>query len=209
VLIGWRRLRWALPAVLSAVTGCVGRAPPPDYFLLQPLAPEPAETMAIPAAPTIGVGPIRFPHYLDRPQMVVALPGGQLRLRDDQRWADNLRENFTRVFAEDLAAHTPLDRVLVHPWARTETVDFKLAMRVNTFHLTEAGTAVLDVRWDLYRREGLVLSRRSRLSSQADPNAPAVGVVALSRTVDALSRACAAAIRQVARGSEPPDRSSD
>jgi uncharacterized lipoprotein YmbA len=177
--------------------------------MLQALAPEPAGMQAVPTAPTVGVGPIRFPHYLDRPQMVVALPAGQLRLRDDQRWADNLRENFTRVFAEDLAAHTPLDRVLVHPWARTDAVDLKLAMRVNTFHLTEAGMAVLDVRWDLYRREGRVLSRKSRLSSQADPNTAAIGVMALSRTVDALSRECAAAIRQELRGSEPAGSSRD
>lgn len=175
------------------LTGCIAHAPAPSFYLLEPLAAMPANTAVSPVA--VGVGPIRFPRYLDRPQMVVALPDGQLRLSEEERWADNLRENFTRVFAENLAAQVPLERVLVHPWSRTETVDFKLTMRVNEFHLTEAGRALLDVRWDLYRKDGLVLSRKSRLSSQAEPNTPVLGVAALNRTVEALSRECAAALR--------------
>lgn len=180
------------PALLG---GCVANHTPTDYFLLEAFASPPIGAVVPQPAPVVGVGPIRFPRYVDRPQMVVALPGGQLRLRDNERWADNLRDNFSRVFAEDLAVRVPTNRILVHPWSRSDDVDFKLTMRVNEFHLTETGTALLDVRWEIYGKQGLLTSRRSRLRSQADPNTPAMGAVALSRTVDTLSRECAEAIR--------------
>jgi uncharacterized lipoprotein YmbA len=182
--------------MLSALLGgCITNTTPTDYFLLEALAP-PARAAALQPEPVVGVGPIRFPRYVDRPQMVVALPGGQLRLRDNERWADNLRDNFSRVLAEDLAARVPTDRILVHPWSRSDDVDVKLTMRVNEFHLTETGTALLDVRWELYGKQGLLSSRKSRLRSQAEPNTPAMGATALSRTVDLLSRECAEAIRR-------------
>jgi len=187
----------ALTCAAALMSACASRTPPPSYYLLQATdqaGPKAAQAETV--APAVGVGPIRFPRYLDRPQMVVALPDGELRLRDGERWADNLRENFARVLAEDLAARLPAERILVHPWARTESVDFKLSLRVNEFHLSEDGRALLDVRWDLYRKEGLVFSRKSRLYAQAEPNVPASGVAALSRTVDALSRECADAIRR-------------
>ena len=194
-MVSLRFFRLALLCGASLMGACSGRAPPPSYYLLQATPQSaPAAVTAETAGLAVGVGPIRFPRYLDRPQMVVARPDGELRLRDGERWADNLRENFARVFAEDLAIKLPAERILVHPWGRSESVDFKLTLRVNEFHLSEDGRALLDVRWDLYRKEGLVLSRKSRLYSQAEPNLPAQGVAALSRTVEALSRECAEAI---------------
>lgn len=184
---------WLLPVMLG---GCLGTHPPTDYFLLETLALPRASAQAGSPAPVVGVGPIRFPRYLDRPQIVMAMSGGQLRLLDNQRWADNLRDNFSRVFAENLAAQVPTERVLVHPWSRSDTVDFKLTLRVNEFHLTESGAALLDARWDLYRTDRLVSSHKSHLRTQAANSTPAAGVQALSRAVAALSRECAQAIRR-------------
>jgi uncharacterized lipoprotein YmbA len=160
------------------------------------MAPRARDFAASAAPAVIGVGPIRFPRYVDRPQMVVALSGGQFRLRENERWADNLRENFSRVFAENLAARIPGDRVLLHPWSRTDDVDFKLTVRVNEFHVTDAGAALLDARWELFDQRGLVASRQARLRAQADDNTPAMGVVALSRSVDLFAKECAELIQQ-------------
>jgi uncharacterized lipoprotein YmbA len=152
LMVTSRIFRLALLCAAALVAACASRAPPPSYYLLQATAQAvPAAAPAETAGPAVGVGPIRFPRYLDRPQMVVALPDGELRLRDGERWADNLRENFARVFAEDLAIKLPAERILVHPWARSESVDFKLALRVNEFHLSEDGRALLDVRWNAER----------------------------------------------------------
>jgi uncharacterized lipoprotein YmbA len=183
-------------ALVSVLSGCTLSPTPTDYFLLEPVAPLAREYAASAPPVVIGLGPIRFPRYVDRPQMVVALSGGQFRLRENERWADNLRENFSRVLAEDLAARIPGDRVLLHPWSRTDDVDFKLTVRVNEFHMTDSGAALLDARWELFDPRGLVASRQSRVRAQADDNTPAMGVVALSRTVGLFAKECAELIRQ-------------
>ena len=40
--------------------------------------------------PVIGLGPIRIPEYLNRPQMVVAITDNQYQLSEDHRWAERL-----------------------------------------------------------------------------------------------------------------------
>jgi uncharacterized lipoprotein YmbA len=73
-------------------------------------------------------------------------------------------------------------------------VDFKVTVRVNEFHLTETGVAKLDARWELYGKQGLLRAKRSLCSVPFGEGSESKGVVALSRTVDLLSKEVAAAI---------------
>jgi len=185
-----------LPAlvVLASLSGCIGKQPQPDFFLLEPLAVARAGGGEGLGSRVIGVGPIRFPRYLNRPQVIVAQPGGKFVLQENQRWAEDLGDNFARVFTEDLAARLPSDRVLLHPWPRTQDVDFKVTMRVNEFHLTETGIAKLDARWELYGKEGLLSAKKSLYRVPVGEGGEVTGAMALSRTVDMLSKEAARAI---------------
>jgi uncharacterized lipoprotein YmbA len=147
-----------------------------------------------PDAPVLGVGPIRFPQYLDRPQVIVAKGQGQFTLREDVRWAEDLGANFSRVFAEDLAARLPSARVLTHPWPRNQDVSFKVTLRVNQFHLTDSGFAKLDTRWELYRKDGLLTTEHSLHSVRVESVSPGAEAMALSRTIDLLSAEVAVAV---------------
>jgi hypothetical protein len=146
-------------------------------------------------SPVVGVGPIRFPRYLERAQIIIAKTGGWVVPQDDQRWAESLGDNFSRVLAEDLAARVPTDRILMHPWPRTEVPDFKVTLRVNEFHLTETGLAKLNVRWELLGKSGLLVSKKTVQQISARDPGVAAGVTAMSKTVDALSQEIAASIR--------------
>lgn len=184
---------------------CTQGRPPPELFLLQALASIPRTVATDPAKPpVIGVGPVRFPRYLDRSQIIIAQTGGWFVPQDDQRWAENLSDNFLRVLAENLAAAVPTDRVLIHPWPRTDVPDLKLTLRVNQFHWTENGLATLDARWELFDKAGLLVSRRTMRQIRAKDHAVAAGVLALSETVDALSQEIATSIRTFWHENPPP-----
>ncbi len=193
--------RYFLGALLSLTLltfgACVRSRPPPELFLLEPLASSghSAAPAASASSPVVGVGPVRFPRYLDRSQIIIAKTGGWFVPQDDQRWAENLSDNFSRVLAENLAATIPTDRVFVHPWPRTDVPDLKVTLRLNEFHLTEDGLAKLDVRWELFGKNGLLVSRRTVRRVPARDKSIAAGVLAMSQTVDALSREIAASVR--------------
>jgi len=44
---------------------------------------------------TIGLGPIRLPELLDRPQIVIRTGSNRLQLAEDRRWAESLAENIS------------------------------------------------------------------------------------------------------------------
>lgn len=194
----WMHLIVAACAV-GLLGGCFGRAAPNEFLLLKPLAATRRAANANPAAPVIGLGPVHFPLYLDRPQFVVETQPGHLALREDLRWAQDLSANFVDVLAEDLAARVPEARVVVHPWPRTQPVDWKLVVRVQQFHVDASNTALLDARWEVYRPDGLATLGRSR------QRVPVIGstVAALSQAVDRLAAEVAEALRRIPRAGTP------
>ena len=52
---------------------------------------------------TIGVGPIRFPDYLDRPGIVTRSSGNTIEIAEFDLWAGSLKDDFMRILAENLS----------------------------------------------------------------------------------------------------------
>src|SRR5512145_1644163 len=82
--------------------GCASQ--PSRFYLLSAM---PDNITASPAmsnqqAPTIGVGPITLPRYVDRPQIVTRTGPYEIKLAEFDRWAEGLDANFSRVLAENL-----------------------------------------------------------------------------------------------------------
>ena len=89
----------ALVASVALTNGCLGGNP--DFFTLSPSAaaggPSPVASL-----PELGlaVGPLSFPRYLDRPQLVTRDGSHRLIVDDDHRWGDTLRTEVLRVVAD-------------------------------------------------------------------------------------------------------------
>src|SRR5258708_10924458 len=90
---------------------CSPLAPQPDhskFFILTPLADgeSAGSTLAATAngsSLTIGIGPIDFPDYLRRPEVVTVASPNQLDLASEKLCGEPLDKDFAHVFAENIS----------------------------------------------------------------------------------------------------------
>ena len=185
-------------AVLLSLGGC-GTSPPTKFFLLSPISAAEAPIANGNHELRLGIGPINVPEYLDRPQIVTRLADTELRLADDNRWAEPLERTFSRVLGENLARLLGTDQVNEFPWSPTHLIDYQVIVDIARFEADASGQVALVARWDI--RGGpertLLASRRSAISVPVPNPASYEAIVAASSTALAqLSREVAAAIKQ-------------
>ncbi len=189
---------WIVAAIvgltLSALIGCSG-SKSSRFYLLSALSP--AEGARDGQGMSLGIGPIEFPRYLDRPQIVTRGSGNRIYIGEFDRWAEPLEHNFARVLAENLAELLSTDNVVRHPWKHSAQIDYRVLITVNRFDATVGGDSVLHARWTVSNADGSIVvpTRASRIAeSPASPGYEAI-VQAGSRAVEQLSRQIATAIR--------------
>src|SRR5882724_446588 len=197
------------PIMLALVAATVGTAllvggcasQPSRFYLLSALAN--TETASPGASgqqgPTIGVGPVTLPRYVDRPQIVTRTSPYEIKLAEFDRWAEALDTNFTRVLAENLSILLPTARVVMSPWPRATPIDYQVTVDVTHFLSQVGGDSLLIADWTLLKGEGqdALTSGRSRFSASPGGQDYAAMVAAMSQTVASLSREIATTIRGV------------
>jgi uncharacterized protein len=179
------------------VGGCASQ--PSRFYLLSALAnPEIASPgTSGQQGPTIGVGPVTLPRYVDRPQIVTRTSPYEIKLAEFDRWAEALDTNFSRVLAENLSLLLPAARVVMSPWSRATPIDYQITVDVNHFLSQVGGDSLLIADWTLFKGEGqdVLTSGRSRFSASPSGQDYAAIVAAMSQTVASLSREIATTIR--------------
>jgi uncharacterized lipoprotein YmbA len=149
--------------------------------------------------PAIGVGPITLPKYVDRPQIVTRSSPNRLELAEFHKWAEPLRDIFSRIVANNLATLMTTDQVITLPRRRSVPIDYQVEIDVTQFDTSVTGNTVLAARWTLFGKDGKkpLLMQESKISSAAaNPKDYESVVAAMSRAVEALSREIAQAIRR-------------
>jgi hypothetical protein len=145
----------------------------------------------------IGLGPVTFPEYLNRPQIVVRGSGNQLQIAEFARWAEPLVENFSRVLVENLSALLSSDSIVPYPRKKSTPTDYQVTVDVIRFDGTPGENASLVARWTILGDDGekALQKKKSSLSEPIDGQSYEALVSAESRLVTALSREIAAAIK--------------
>ncbi|MDD5035473.1 MAG: PqiC family protein [Methylococcaceae bacterium] len=187
--------------LLLLAGGCSPKTGPAKFYLLQPLAQsELRSDLAGWSSPKIiGVGPIDLPAYLDRPQLVTGDGGAQLHLDEFQRWAEPLKDNFTRVLGENLSLQIPASHVMLFPWNRAIVPDYQVEVQVTRFHVDAAGNSELKANWNILRQNKPILMRQFQTRVQSSGENYEAKVAAQSRSVAALSREIVEALMTTAR----------
>lgn len=185
-----RRKLW-LVALFALAAGCA-RTPPAQYYLIQSPA---ATTVGDPDGPRIGLGPVRLPDYLDRPQIVSWSSPTRLKLASRHRWAEPLQQSVARALLAYLAQALPAAQVVPWPWRGVHAPTHRIAVEVQRFERAVDGTLRLDARWTA--RAGDATPPRAYDSSIALPVAGASDdydafVAAASEAIAALARDIAA-----------------
>jgi uncharacterized lipoprotein YmbA len=138
-----------LGAIGLALVGCSPLAPRPDYtkfFVLTPIV-DVSNPASAKSNLAIGVGPIDFPGYLQRTQVVTRTAPNQIELSAIDRWGEPLDKNFKRVLSENLAQLLNTYRIEEYPWNHETKVDYQISIQVLNFETTADGQSLLRARW--------------------------------------------------------------
>lgn len=198
-------------AMLLIVQGCTllgsGTQQPTRNYVLNSMYSEESETPAVAALNDIGilVGPIRMALYLDRVDIVIRDSQNQIRLADFSQWAGPLHENFSRVLAENLSVLLATDRVGIFPGTRAMLFDFNVTVNVTRFDGMPGEKADLRARWSILdkSRKKMLFENHTVLSQATENDSMEALIAAESRTLAALSREIAEAIKTLAEGKTP------
>jgi uncharacterized lipoprotein YmbA len=183
------------------LTGCTVLAPEPDYsrfFVLSAISDPYTSTLASTFSGrslTIGVGPITFPDYLRRLEVVTRTSDNELHLSAVNRWGEPLDKNFSRVLSENLARLLNTDQIEKFPWPLRTKIDYQIEVDVIRFEATGDNQAHLLVRWMI--RDGA--TRKSLYASETSTSTPVgsgrtAAATALSADLATMSREIAAQV---------------
>ncbi|MEW6501800.1 MAG: PqiC family protein [Thermodesulfobacteriota bacterium] len=182
-----------LVACAFILAGCA-RTAPVRYYQLSALT-APIGQGAVDAV--IGIGPVRLPEYLDRPQLVSRLTATRLHLAESHRWAEPLAENIPRVMGENLSSLLGTDHILLHPWPASRSTDYQLLVEILHFENENNGAARLVALWSVKGKEGgcVVPERRSSHLIPATSQGREGQVDALNEALGRFCREVAEALR--------------
>ncbi len=188
----------ALLAIIVAVGACSSTQPSTFYTLSSLRTSSAAKPVSANGALAVGVGPITLPQYLDRPQIVTRNSPNRMDLAEFNKWAEPMGDIFARVMTENLAILIGSQNVVSLPRRRLVPLDYQVEIDISQFDTEASGRTVLAARWSLFDKDGdePLLTRNSVFTDNAANAQSYDSVVAsMSRTVEALSREIAEAIK--------------
>jgi len=141
--------------VLALLSGCASD-PVTRYYVLSAVAP----AQAAGANPvSVVIKDVRLPQYLDRVQIVTRGSENRLLMADYELWAGELRQDMTRVLAENLARLLATDRIVAAPHTLKLQPDVRVELEVLRFERDAGGKVELAARWWLTRgADGVLLA---------------------------------------------------
>ncbi len=186
-----RKLLLVTVALLAGSCSPLGPLPNHNkFFMLSPITQDSLSraSTSLDQQMAIGIGPIDFPDYVKRPEVVTRTAPNRIDVSEENRWAGPLDKNFTRVLSENISTLLNTQRIQFYPWNRITPVDYQVVVNVEQFD-NDGKQATLIARWSI--RDGR--DAKELYATETTATAPvAAGAegpsAALSATLASLSR---------------------
>ncbi|MBL1321618.1 MAG: membrane integrity-associated transporter subunit PqiC [Methylophaga sp.] len=145
--------------MLAVVSGC-GTTPNSNYYLLNSSAAQ----APIGSSPSLGIGPITIPEYLNRNAFIYTLDGNKLHIAKFERWAEPLDTGIMRIIQLNLASLLNTQNVQSYPWSGKKRPEYGIEVSVLILDANDT-QAKLTAEWHIYRPESneTVIRRISEL----------------------------------------------
>ena len=201
-----KRLYATLLLLCFVPAGCVsfGSQPDPSRFYALtslPHASERQESAAGIPALALGIGPVKLPGYLDRPQVVTRISQNRFAVAENDRWAEPLEENFSRILAQNLSILLQTDRIVTHPWERNQRPTYQVQVEVLRFEPNAEQLVELWARWRVLNdAKKIVTLKESHLSQPTRDESTESAVAAMSDILANLSQEIATSLRGLIHG---------
>jgi len=165
------------------------------FYQLAPLPLSPGPDA--PDAKVLAFGPLTFPDYLKRPQLVRRASDTTLTIDEFNRWVEALDQSAPRVIARNVDGL--MSNLIVIPFRnRAVEAGYRLFGSVSEFEADASGRTVLVVQWGITHTAGglTIPPRTDRYEAQATPaDDPTAVVDAMSDLLGQFSREIVTLIR--------------
>ena len=177
--------------------------PPVKYYTLNTLS-EMQQDISKDASSdqmVIGLGPMAFPKYLNRPQIVIRQSPNRVKVSEFNRWASPLQEEFLRVLAKNISILLPMSRVAVYPWTDQFSPTHRIKLNVEQFDGRFKEHVVLDVSWSLtlQKDENDPVVKNSLIKEPVTTEDYEAIVAAKSRAIAELSQEIVSVINTISK----------
>ena len=175
-----------------AAAGC--QSPEPAYFTLAPAPGQPA-----PGGPRlVELQRPGLAGYLDRPGIVRSNSTYQLRVAENERWAEPFGDLIARILSEDLGQRLPGTSVFTTAGSISAQPDARIELDVQRFDLDASGDVLLLAQVAVSRGRGSPAATRT-VRQTLRPASPATRdlVAAMSTLLGGLADAVAGMLRSV------------
>lgn len=139
---------------------------------------------------TILVKPAKFPEYLDRPQMVLRENDYKLQITEQHRWAEPIKNDFTRVLVENLNSRIAPSNARVYSKLDGSKPNHQLSIEVFQLDINMDDEAILKVEWSLLstgKKAKLIKRQNSKYKVLVDDKSYESGVKAQSKAIALLA----------------------
>lgn len=196
-------LQIAVITLLLAGCGTFSPRPDPSRFFTLSSLPEVEQARlknsTRPEKMFLGIGPIKFPSYLDRQEIVVRTAQNRFEVSEHDRWAEPLQENFSRVLSENLALLLDTDLIIIYPWSPANRPSYQVEIEVLRLEANSERNGQLFARWSILdsANKKVAVVKESRVTRNAKEKSTDGSVAALSEAVGDLSREIATAVSAI------------
>ncbi len=190
-------MRFLFSAMLLLCTSCIhiGSDPQPMHYYLLDSITETKDRYSGKAL-DIDLELSFFPDYLDRPQVVTRSRKNAVRIADNERWAEPLRDNLMQVLRENLILLMPEASVTVSPWEISDPASVRVKLMINKFSGDIGGFTDVDVRWAI-GKDSDGMTRGHFTDQQPVGNSYRDLVIGLNNGIGALSRELAEKLTEI------------
>jgi uncharacterized lipoprotein YmbA len=175
----------------GALAGCAA-SPPSSFYKLSALteSQQPVMDNRNERCPSIGIGPVTIPVYLDRSQIVTLLSQNKIQLAEFHQWSEPLKDSIARVLAENMAKLICTEYVATFPWQGNRPVQFWISVDINHFEGTLGKKVQLSALWIIHQGEDkrVVMTEAFASREVLEGESYETMVSAMSNLLEALSR---------------------
>jgi len=119
--------------LVLVLSGCISvpNSPTPRFYVLQAVSEnQVSKKLNLASDLFIGVGPVKIPEYLDRPQIVTQSKEKMLTFAQFDRWGESIDLGLARLIGEDLTVLLPKTKFFIYPWNLSIPVKYQIVLEV-------------------------------------------------------------------------------
>jgi uncharacterized lipoprotein YmbA len=136
----------------------------------------------------IGIGPVSLTRLLRRPQIITRKSGTEIAMAEEHQWGGLLKEDLTRVMADNFAGLLGTENIEQFPWKLSFKPNYRVRIDVEQLDGQLGGQVTLKARWRLVKGREEIRVVNSVLSAPVKGNDYNAYVAAQSDVLYQLSK---------------------